>query len=197
MKRRYTSAGFLERCRRLRRALDQPAFTTDVIIGFPGETEADFEATCRVVREVGFCKIHIFSYSPRAGTPAAAMSDAVPSAVVAERRRRLLDLERESAHAYFQSLRGRVLDVLVEGADPQHPGWVRGTSCRYAPVTFPGHAAALLRRRVPVQAVDVVNGVLHGDPVPDLRTRVLVSPAPALSLPSNRRIGLPVLAGNN
>src|SRR5713101_4054015 len=102
MKRRYTSAGFLERCRRLLQSLDHPAFTTDVIIGFPGETDADFEATCRVVREVGFCKIHVFSYSPRAGTPAAAMTGAVPSAVVAERRRRLLDLERELAHAYFR-----------------------------------------------------------------------------------------------
>src|SRR5262249_2814137 len=66
-------AGFLERCRRLREALDQPAFSTDVIVGFPGETDADFEATCRVVREVGFSKVHVFSYSPRQGTPAAAL----------------------------------------------------------------------------------------------------------------------------
>jgi threonylcarbamoyladenosine tRNA methylthiotransferase MtaB len=197
MKRRYTSAGFLERCRRLRRALDQPAFTTDVIIGFPGETDADFEATCRVVCDVGFPKVHIFSFSSRAGTPAAAMTDVVPSAVVAERRRRLLDLERNAANAYFQSLRGRVLDVLVEGADPHRPGWVRGTSCRFAPVTFKGHSAALLRKRVPVRAVDVVNGLLQGDPVPDGRTHILTSPTPSLPLPPNRRIGLPVLVADN
>ena len=89
MKRRYSSAGFLERCRRLKEALDAPAFTTDVIVGFPGETEADFEATCEVVREVGFAKIHVFSYSPRAGTPAALLRDAVPPAVMQERRQRL------------------------------------------------------------------------------------------------------------
>src|SRR5205807_2091896 len=71
MKRRYSSGGFLERCRRLKDALDTPAFTTDIIVGFPGETDADFEATCHVARAVGFAKIHIFTYSARAGTPAA------------------------------------------------------------------------------------------------------------------------------
>src|SRR5262245_32641376 len=92
MRRRYRVAGFLERCRRLRAALDHPAFTTDVIVGFPGETEADFAATCRVVREVGFAKVHIFPYSPRQGTPAADFPDRVPPPVVAERRARLQEL---------------------------------------------------------------------------------------------------------
>ncbi len=83
MKRRYRRAGFLERCRRLRAALDEPAFTTDVIIGFPGETEADFADTCSLVREAGFCKLHIFSFSPRLGTPAAALPGAPPPQIVA------------------------------------------------------------------------------------------------------------------
>ncbi len=164
MKRRYTSGGFLERCRRIRQALDQPALTTDVIIGFPGETEADFEATCRVVREVGFAKVHVFSYSPRRGTPAAELKDAVPPPVVAERRRRLLELESQLAHAYMQSLIGKRLDVLVEGADPHRPGLARGTSCRQLPVAFRGHAPALMRRRVPVRAVAITVGILLGEP---------------------------------
>lgn len=67
MRRRITSAGFLERCRRLQTALDEPALTTDVIVGFPGESETDFEATCRVLREAGICKVHIFSFSPPPG----------------------------------------------------------------------------------------------------------------------------------
>jgi threonylcarbamoyladenosine tRNA methylthiotransferase MtaB len=173
MKRRYRTAGFLERCRRLRTALDHPAFTTDVLLGFPGETDADFEATCRLVREVGFAQIHIFSYSPRQGTPAANLPDAVPPAVVAERRRRLLELEREQTEAYLRSLIGRQLDVLVEGAAPQRPGYVSGTSCRYVPVTFAGHAAALLGRRVPVLAEAVVEGTLLAQPLPprELRPR--------------------------
>jgi threonylcarbamoyladenosine tRNA methylthiotransferase MtaB len=164
MKRRYRSAGFLERCRRIRETLDAPAFTTDVIVGFPGETEADFEATCRVVREAGFSRIHIFSYSPRQGTPAAEFVQRVPPAVVARRRQRLLDLERELSDQYFRSLLGRRLEVLVEGADPRRPGYVLGTSCRYAPVSFPGHAPALLRRVVPVCAERVESGVIVGRP---------------------------------
>jgi threonylcarbamoyladenosine tRNA methylthiotransferase MtaB len=166
MKRRYTSAGFLERCRRLRAVLDRPAFTTDVIIGFPGETDADFEATCRVVREVGFAKVHAFSFSPRAGTPAATLPDQVPAGVVAERRQRLLDLERQTNETYLRSLIGRTLDVLVEAADPGQADRVMGTSCRYVPVRFTGHLPALLRRRVPVRVVGVNDGILSGQPQP-------------------------------
>jgi threonylcarbamoyladenosine tRNA methylthiotransferase MtaB len=167
MKRRYRSASFLERCRRLRTALDEPAFTTDVIVGFPGETDADFDATCRVVREVGFCKVHVFSYSPRQGTPAASLQATVPPAVVARRRDSLLALEAELAAAYYGRLVGHRLDVLVEGADACRPGWVRGTSCRYAPVAFEGHAPALLARRVPVRAAAVADGIIWGRPEPD------------------------------
>jgi threonylcarbamoyladenosine tRNA methylthiotransferase MtaB len=166
MRRRYRAGGFLERCRRIGAVLDRPAFTTDVIVGFPGETEADFEATCRVARAAGFSKIHVFSYSPRQGTPAVDLAGAVPPGVAAERRRRLLGLERELAAAYHHSLVGRTLDVLVEGEEPHRPGWVRGTSCRYVPVVFAGHAAALTGRRVRVQAERVGDGCLLGRPVP-------------------------------
>jgi threonylcarbamoyladenosine tRNA methylthiotransferase MtaB len=181
MRRRYRSAGFLERCRRLRAALDEPAFTTDVIVGFPGETDADFEATCRVLREVGFCKVHVFSYSPRQGTPAASLAGTVPPAVVARRREQLLALEAEMAAAYYRRLIGRRLDVLVEGADGRRPGWVRGTSCRYAPVGFEGHAPALLARRVPVRAVSVGDGIVWGrsESGVDRTSSRLASPAEA------------------
>jgi threonylcarbamoyladenosine tRNA methylthiotransferase MtaB len=163
MKRRYRADGFIERCRRIRAALDRPAFTTDVIIGFPGETEADFEQTLRVVREVGFLKVHVFSYSPREGTAAAAFTDVVPPAVVAQRRERLRALETQTANAYLRGLIGRRLDVLVEGADPARPGLVRGAACRYATVAFPGDAAALLRRRVSARAIAVADGVLAAE----------------------------------
>ena len=181
MKRRYSAGGFLERCQRLKKALDVPAFTTDVIVGFPGETDADFDATCQVVREVGFAKIHIFSYSPRAGTPAALLHDAVAPAVMQERRQRLGELERESASAYRRRLLGRRLEVLVEGADPKRAGHVMGTSCRYVPVSFRGHLPALLRKIVPVRALAVEAGVLVGEPE-------------AALMPRNDRFSLP-LAG--
>jgi threonylcarbamoyladenosine tRNA methylthiotransferase MtaB len=119
------------------------------------------------VREVGFSKLHIFSFSPRRGTPAADLPGRPSPAVVAERRRRLLELDRELAQAYFRSLIGRRLDVLVEGAAPDRPGHVVGTSCRYAPVVFEGYAPALLRRRVPVQAVKVIEDFILARPEPE------------------------------
>jgi threonylcarbamoyladenosine tRNA methylthiotransferase MtaB len=164
MKRRYTSAGFLERCRRLQDALDTPALTTDVIVGFPGETEADFAATCRVAQEAGFAKVHVFPYSPRAGTSAALLPGAIPPAIIQERCARLRELESELTYAYQRRLLGRRLEVLVEGADPQRPGNVQGTSCRYLPVSFRGHAPALLRKVVPVRAARIEAGMIVGEP---------------------------------
>ncbi len=166
MKRRYRCAGFLERCRRIAAVLDQPAFTTDVIVGFPGETEADFEATCDAVQQVGFCKIHVFPYSPREGTEAARLREQVPAKVVAARRERLQQLEQQLYRRYAQSLLGRSLDVLVEGAAPTRKGHVRGTACRGVPVVFRGHAPALLRARVQVRAVALVDEGILGEPEP-------------------------------
>jgi threonylcarbamoyladenosine tRNA methylthiotransferase MtaB len=172
MKRRYTSAGFLQRVERLKEMLDQPALTTDIIVGFPGETDADFAATCAVARDVGFSKIHVFSYSPREGTPAAALPDRVPPALVAERREQLRALERELADRYHRGLIGRELDVMVEGEDPDRPGHSLGTSCRYAPVSFPGYAPAWRGRRVPVRISGLANGILRGEPATTARERV-------------------------
>jgi threonylcarbamoyladenosine tRNA methylthiotransferase MtaB len=165
MRRRYRAAGFLERCRRLKLALDQPAFTTDVIVGFPGETDADFAETCRVVREAGFCKIHVFPFSRRAGTPAAGYADQVHPAIINERQQRLLELERSLACEYHRSLIGRCLDVMVEGEDPKRPGFSRGTSCRHVPVSFPGHAPALVGKRVPVRTEQAAEDGLVGEPL--------------------------------
>ncbi len=164
MRRRYRRAGFVERCERIKEALDRPAFSTDVIVGFPGETDEDFEATCAVVREVGFCKVHVFSYSPRQGTPAALLKQTVAPAVVAERRERLRELEAELAQDYRRSLLGMTLDVLVEGPGGE-PGMVRGTSCRYVPVGFRGHLPALMRQRLPVCLVGLSEDGLLGEPV--------------------------------
>jgi threonylcarbamoyladenosine tRNA methylthiotransferase MtaB len=118
----------------VRQALDRPAITTDVIVGFPGETDTDFDATCRVAEEVGFSKIHLFPFSPRRGTDAATMPDQVPSPVKAERVRRLTSLDRELRARFFQRLQGMPLRVLVEGELPNRSGYVAGTSCRYATV---------------------------------------------------------------
>src|SRR4030095_1273229 len=103
MPRRGGSRLFIDRCRLVREALDNPAITTDVIVGFPGETEADFEATCRVSRECGFSKIHIFPFSRRMGTPAAEMGEQISPEVKNERWHQLTELESNLRVAYFQS----------------------------------------------------------------------------------------------
>jgi threonylcarbamoyladenosine tRNA methylthiotransferase MtaB len=189
MRRRYTSRGFLERVRRIRAALDQPALTTDIIVGFPGETEEDFEATCRLVREAGLCRIHVFSYSQRQGTTAAALPDDVPPEVKASRRRRLLEIESELQETYLRSLVGRRLEVLVEGADPKRSGWVQGTSCRHMPVSFGGLVGALIRRRVPITVIGLADGRLLGEPA--LAAEESVSSSAVTS--SCHRYALPLL----
>jgi threonylcarbamoyladenosine tRNA methylthiotransferase MtaB len=137
MKRRWGAQRFVDRCGLVKDALDQPAFTTDVIVGFPGETEADFDATCRVCEEVGFMKLHIFPFSARKTTPAADMPDQVPPQVKADRAARLAELEAKLRARYLDSLVGRRLQVLVESTDEAAPT-SRGTSCRYATVELGG-----------------------------------------------------------
>jgi threonylcarbamoyladenosine tRNA methylthiotransferase MtaB len=138
MHRRWPTRLIMDRCRRVREVLDRPAFTTDVIVGFPGEAEEDFEKTCHVVRDVGFSKIHIFPFSPRRGTPAASMPDQVPEKLKAERSKRLAAIEQELREGYFGSLIGSSLRVLIESPSDNRDDRVVGTSCRYAPVELAG-----------------------------------------------------------
>ena len=138
MRRRWGPRRFVDRCKLAQRALDQPAITTDVIVGFPGESEDEFKATCDVAREVGFSKIHVFPFSARRGTPAAEMPDQVAPEVKADRSRRLGELEHELRDRYYASLVGRRLRVLVESPIESRPGYMVGTACRYAPVILRG-----------------------------------------------------------
>jgi threonylcarbamoyladenosine tRNA methylthiotransferase MtaB len=137
MRRRYTIESFLQKLGRMREVLDNPAFATDVIVGFPGETEAEFEETLAACRQAAFMKIHIFPFSPRVGTPAATCSAQIHGTVLQERISRLELLERELAERYYQSLLGRPLEVMVESRSSRE-GWVCGTDRRYVPVELPG-----------------------------------------------------------
>jgi threonylcarbamoyladenosine tRNA methylthiotransferase MtaB len=141
MRRRYSVARFLETLERIRERLDNAAFTTDVIVGFPGETDVEFEQTVAACRQAGFMKVHIFPFSPRRGTPAATLPDQVPPEVRKQRCRRLAELERELAMRYYQGLVGRELEVLVERPLTDRGDRVRGTDRRYVPVELPGTAA--------------------------------------------------------
>jgi threonylcarbamoyladenosine tRNA methylthiotransferase MtaB len=159
MRRRWGSRRFVDRCRLVQERLDRPAITTDVIVGFPGETEAEFAETVAVCREVGFSKIHIFPFSPRRGTPAATMPAQIPPPVKQARVHELATVEMNLRDAYFASLRGMWLRVLVEspladraGSYLTPPSFV-GTSCRYAPVETHGDISQV------GDFVDIIGGV--------------------------------------
>ncbi len=142
MRRRWSVKMFLDRCRFVQERLAFPALTTDVIVGFPGETVQDFQATCEVVERIGFSKIHIFPFSPRRGTPAADMPDQVSKSEKGERLQQLAQLEDRLRRDYFQRLVGRSLRVLIESPTAETGRFI-GTSCRYAPVVLPAGDADL------------------------------------------------------
>ena len=114
MNRRYRSEEYKEKCRLLRRVYDRPASTTDVIVGFPGETEEEFEASRAFVEEVNFFETHIFKYSRREGTRAAAMPDQIPEQEKTRRSHILLELDAQRRQEYMESFLGEEKEVLLE-----------------------------------------------------------------------------------
>ncbi len=114
MNRRYTADEYYEKCQLLRKYFAQPALTTDVIVGFPGETKEEFEASRAFVDQVDFYETHVFKYSRREGTKAAAMKDQVPEQIKTERSAVLLELSRRKQEAYERRLLGTTKEVLVE-----------------------------------------------------------------------------------
>jgi hypothetical protein len=114
MGRPYRLEDFLRVCDQVRAQLDNPALTTDILVGFPGETEQDFQASCRAVEQVGFCKIHSFPFSPRPGTAAAQMPDRPPWGVVRRRCGQIQEIARQLRRRYMESLLGRSIQVLAE-----------------------------------------------------------------------------------
>ena len=122
MHRRYTSGEFLTACALLREAFDDCALTTDVMTGFPGETEEEFAQTVDTCKKAGFARMHVFPYSEREGTKAAAMEGSVPRHIREERARRLIAVGRELERAALEARVGRFDDVLIEETDEQGRG---------------------------------------------------------------------------
>lgn len=126
MNRRYTKAQYLALVDKIKHAIPDISITTDIIVGFPGETPADVEETIDVVKKVRFDNAFTFIYSPRTGTPAAAMENQVPQEVVHEGFDRLLAVVQETAKEQAALLQGKVMEVLVEGVNEQDPAFVTG-----------------------------------------------------------------------
>jgi len=127
MRRQYRTAEFREKTVLIRAKLDRPAITTDLIVGFPGETEDDFEQTVKLAKEVGFAKMHIFSFSAREGTAAAKMQAPVNNEVIKRRSKDLRDLNDKLGHKFRQQFVGQTDTILTENSN----GEVCGRSKRY------------------------------------------------------------------
>jgi tRNA-2-methylthio-N6-dimethylallyladenosine synthase len=141
MRRTYSPERYLRLVDELRVAIPDLALTTDIIVGFPGETEPDFRETLEVVDEVGFDGAFTFVYSPRAGTEAAAMPDQVPDEVKRERIERLVEVVQRVAAARNAERVGGIEEVLVEGPSRTVPHLLRGRTRRNTTVNFSGDAA--------------------------------------------------------
>jgi tRNA-2-methylthio-N6-dimethylallyladenosine synthase len=142
MRRTYTRERYIMLVEKMRAAIPDVAFGTDIIVGFPGETEDDFRETLEVVEEVGYDSAFTFVYSPRAGTEAAAMPDQVPHELKIERMERLVELTQRVAGERNASRIGRVEQVLVEGPSRTDPSVLRGRTRRNTTVNFTGAAEA-------------------------------------------------------
>ncbi|HEY2935883.1 MAG TPA: tRNA (N6-isopentenyl adenosine(37)-C2)-methylthiotransferase MiaB [Gaiellaceae bacterium] len=142
MRRTYTPEKFVALAERMRTAVPDLALTTDIIVGFPGESEDDFRATLEAVEEVRFDGAFTFIYSPRRGTEAADMAGQVPDEVKHERIERLIDVVQRVAHERNQERIGRVEEVLVEGPSRTDPSLSRGRTRRNTTVNFAGSAQA-------------------------------------------------------
>jgi tRNA-2-methylthio-N6-dimethylallyladenosine synthase len=140
MRRTYTRERYTDRVAQIREMVPDCAITTDIIVGFPGESDRDFEQTLEVAEEVGYDGAFTFIYSPRRGTPAAEMDDQVPHPVKKERMAALVEVVNRRAHERAQRFVGRSMEVLVEGPSRNDPTRIRGRIRHNKAVNFEGTA---------------------------------------------------------
>lgn len=161
MNRKHTGDAYRRIIERVRAARPDIALSSDFIVGFPGETDAEFEDTMRLVRDIGFASAFSFKYSPRPGTPAAESADAVPEAVKSERLAALQTLLDAQRHAFNASAVGHVVEVLVEKTG-RHPGQVAGKTPHLLPVQFDAPTATI-GTVVPVRVIRAGSNSLFGE----------------------------------
>ena len=172
MNRKYTREAYLDLIDRVRDRIPDIALSTDIIVGFPGETEEDFEQTLSLAEQVGYAQAFTFIYSKRDGTPAAKIDDPTPREVILERFNRLVKVIEDSAYAYNQGALGRRVPALIEGTSKKDPSRLLGKSpwnqTVHAPVPDGIEAADLVGKIVDVD-VDVartwyLSGTVVGSP---------------------------------
>ena len=163
MKRLYTREKYLETIARLRGAIHDINFSTDLIVGFPGETEEDFEETLSLIREVGYGSLFAFKYSPRPGTPSLKIGPPVDDAIASARLQRLFDLHEEIKRNRLESYRGRILPVLVEGPSKHDTEMLAGRTDDYYVVNFRGNPSTPPGRILDVRIDSARHHTLRGE----------------------------------
>ena len=162
MNRRYTADEYYGIVKRLRDNFDNPAITTDIMVGFAGETDREFEETLAFAERVGFAKIHAFSYSVREGTAAAKRTDHVPEQVKAERYKRLSELDEQLHEKFLRSQTGTVTEILIEKR--KSPDYANGLTPNYTPVRIYG-SGAQRQDIVRVKITDAIDGYCIGEEI--------------------------------
>ena len=152
MKRLYTVESYADIVDSLRTAVPHLGLTTDIIVGFPGETEDEFESTLEAMRRFRFDGAYMFKYSPRPGTPAADMEQ-VPSRIADARLQKLMEVQQGITIEANEAQVGRVFEVLVESVSPKNPEMLQGYTRCFRMMHFPGNPS-MIGRLVPVEAVE-------------------------------------------
>lgn len=165
MNRGYSIADYRKLARAIRQAVPECSLTTDLIVGFPGETEALFAETLAFVREIEFDAAYTFLYSPRSGTPAAAMPEQIPAVVKKERLQALMDVQNEISLAINQRLTGKIVEVLAEGPSKNDPGAFVGRTRTNKIVIWQANGREKAGALVPVRIEKAQTWVLKGKAV--------------------------------
>jgi threonylcarbamoyladenosine tRNA methylthiotransferase MtaB len=161
MNRRYTTEQYREIVDRLRREIPEAAVTTDIMVGFPGETGEEFADTYAFTEAIAFSKIHVFQYSPRQGTPAASFADQIPSDVKEQRSRKLIALGQRLEQDFMDRFLGKEVTVLFEDESADRKGYYEGHTDHYIRVIAAGRPE-LEGRLMPVLAEEPGEGCLVG-----------------------------------
>jgi threonylcarbamoyladenosine tRNA methylthiotransferase MtaB len=162
MNRKYTTADYEKSVELLRERIPDVAVTTDVMVGFPGETEKEFETTYRFLEKIRFAKMHVFKYSPRKGTPAARYENQVDGGTKEERSARLIELSDRCQMEFNRSFIGRAMPVLYEQESKNMKGWYEGLTPNYIRVLTRGNAD-IVGNIMPTQLLEAEKDFIFGD----------------------------------
>ncbi|MBQ3032045.1 MAG: MiaB/RimO family radical SAM methylthiotransferase, partial [Anaerotignum sp.] len=162
MNRHYTRESYMEIVRKAREAMPGITLSTDIIVGFPGETEEDFQQTLDVIREARYSTAFTFIYSKRTGTPAAVMENQVPEDVVSDRFNRMLDVLNPIVHEVHEEQVGKVMTVFAEEVSKQNSSILTGRADNNMLVHFPG-TEDMIGKMIPVKIIDNKTFYLIGE----------------------------------